>query len=140
MDEIRSQNRLKDLIKESVTEVLKDLRVSFKALFKEAFEELGLVFKAIIKQAVREVLEESGRLQSQEWYDTDAAYKLLGLKNPEQLRKMVRDGRLQLGVQVVDIRPSGSEIARYQFNVVLCRERLKKPPEQRQIKRFKKAA
>lgn len=92
--------------------------------------------KTLIKEAVREVLEESEKLHTQrEWYGTNSAYKLLGLDNPEELRVMVRDGRLRVGHEVRDKRSPNSQIPRYQFHLAKCQERLLIPPERRKIKK-----
>jgi hypothetical protein len=62
-----------------------------------------LIPKSQIKRAVREILAEMLGVQmlpsgdQRQWYDTDPAYDLLDLDDPEQLRDAVRSGLLRIG-------------------------------------------
>ena len=86
-----------------------------------------------IKQAVREVLKETELSSLRMWYDTAPAYLLLELDNAEQLRIMVRDGTLRLGVEVRDVRSRYARTPRYQFHIPKCEERLLESPSKRQL-------
>ncbi|NJO73290.1 MAG: hypothetical protein HC833_05675 [Leptolyngbyaceae cyanobacterium RM1_406_9] len=105
-------------------------------------EELIMDEKAIplsqLKQAVREVLAEMLGLEFQiqahtnrQWYDTDPAYQLLGLDDPEQLREAVRSGLLRVGHEVRDRRKPQAKLPRYQFHIENCQKRLSERPERR---------
>jgi hypothetical protein len=71
---------------------------------------------------------ETGR--GNQWLNTAAAAAILG-KKPDQLRCMVRDGRLRLKHEVRDDRPKGAEKPVYMFHVNKCQQRLMTPPEKR---------
>lgn len=89
------------------------------------------------KQTMREILIEFfGEMQEQiqdqrQWYDTDPAYKLLGLNDSEQLRSAVRCGLLRIGHEVRDRRKPKAKLPRYQFHIEKCQKRLLERPEQR---------
>ena len=95
-----------------------------------------LIPESQLREAVREILTEmlglNATAQSQkQWYDTDPAYSLLDLDSTEQLRVMVRDGIFRVGIEVRDIRSTGSQVPRYQFDLIKCKARLSTPPEKR---------
>lgn len=69
--------------------------------------------------------------EQQEWFDTESAYKPLGLKTAKSLRELVITGDLRLGKEVRDRRKKGSKIARYQFHLKRCQQRLAELPEKR---------
>jgi hypothetical protein len=105
---------------------------------------------ADIKQAVREVLIEMGyttpvkptsiKTTPRDWHDTTTAFGLIGLDTSEQLRKLVRDETLRIGIEVRDRRLNNREKPRYQFHIEKCKERLAKHPSQRSTRKKKSAA
>ncbi|HYX15076.1 MAG TPA: hypothetical protein VE944_12060 [Nostoc sp.] len=108
-----------------------------------------LIPESQIRDAIKEILAEmlgvSLRAQHKnQWYDTEEAYPLLGLKSADQLREMVRNGTLRLKVkgredyEVRDVRSPDSQIPRYQFHIEKCDTRLSLPPELRQPKKVNK--
>jgi hypothetical protein len=91
-----------------------------------------------LRQAIRDILAEMLGITPQpptsanrEWYDTDPAYQLLGLKDSEQLREAVRAGLFRLGHEVRDRRKPKSKLPRYQFHIEKCHKRLEERPERR---------
>ncbi|MFN6572349.1 hypothetical protein [Dendronalium sp. ChiSLP03b] len=106
-----------------------------------------LIPESQLRDAVKEILAEMLGLQAtdpksqRKWYDTEQAYSLLGLNSAEQLREMVRDGRLRLkegqsqDFEVRDVRSPNSAIPRYQFHIEKCEARLAMPPEKRSHKK-----
>jgi hypothetical protein len=99
-----------------------------------------LISSSQLKQTIREVLAEmlgitnTPQPQTQpnrEWYDTDPAYQLLGLKDAEQLREAVRSGLFRVGHEVRDRRKPQSKLPRYQFHIEKCNKRLSERPERR---------
>ncbi len=64
------------------------------------------------------------------WLNTAAAAVLLG-KRPDQLRRMVRDGRLRLNIEVRDDRPKLAINPVYIFDIAKCEKRLLTTPEKR---------
>ena len=96
----------------------------------------SLIPMSLLKQAVREVLAEMLGVQAtaqeqRQWYDTDPAYELLGLDDPEQLRDAVRSGLLRIGHEVRDRRKPRAKLPRYQFHLEKCHRRLLEKPEKR---------
>ena len=100
------------------------------------------ITKAELKQALREVLIEMGytnatpikattRNTPRDWHDTTTAFELIGLDSSEQLRKLVRDGALRIGIEVRDRRLTDREKPRYQFHIEKCKERLAQSPAKR---------
>lgn len=99
-----------------------------------------LIPESQLREAIKEILAEmlgiNATAQPQrQWYDSDPAYSLLGLDSAEQLRTMVRDGRLRVGIEVRDVRSPRSQIPRYQFHLEKCQSRLLLPPEKRRGKK-----
>ncbi|WP_414755607.1 hypothetical protein [Anabaena sp. CCY 9910] len=92
--------------------------------------------KAYIKETLAEMLGVQPTQPQRQWYDTDPAYSHLGLDSAEQLRTMVRDGTLRVGVEVRDVRSPNSQIPRYQFHIEKCETRLLNPPEKRKVKKI----
>jgi hypothetical protein len=97
-----------------------------------------LIPESQLKQAVREVLAEMLGIppttpahSTRQWYDTDPAYHLLGLDDPEQLRDGVRSGLFRLGHEVRDRRKPQAKLPRYQFHIEKCQQRLAERPERR---------
>ncbi|NEQ28926.1 MAG: hypothetical protein F6K28_60275 [Microcoleus sp. SIO2G3] len=98
-----------------------------------------MISESELKQAVREVLAEMLGLGTpahsvsplRQWYDTDPAYTLLGLDDPEQLREAVRSGLLRVGHEVRDRRKPKAKLPRYQFHIEKCQQRLAERPERR---------
>ncbi len=91
-----------------------------------------------LKEAVRAVLSEMLGLGitsqvpvTRQWFDTDPAYQLLGLKDAEQLREAVRSGLLRVGHEVRDRRKPQARLPRYQFHIDKCQQRLSARPERR---------
>lgn len=68
--------------------------------------------------------------KSSQWLNTADAAAILG-KNPNTLRRMVKDGRLRLKHEVRDDRLKNAIYPVYMFNVVACQQRLMTPPEER---------
>lgn len=64
------------------------------------------------------------------WMEAREAASMLG-KKPRQLREMVRDGRLRLGIEVRDDRPKNAINPVYVFHIEKCEKRLLTPPEKR---------
>jgi hypothetical protein len=99
-----------------------------------------LIPKSQIKQAIREILAEMLGVQmaqsgeQRQWYDTDPAYELLDLDEPEQLRDAVRSGLLRIGYEVRDRRKPRAKLPRYQFHIERCQQRLLEKPEKRKGK------
>jgi len=99
-------------------------------------QELNNVINEAVNAAMTEfqnlfievIGRETGR--GNQWLNTAAAAAILG-KNPDQLRRMVRDGRLRLKHEVRDDRPKGAEKPVYMFHVNKCQQRLLTPPEKR---------
>ena len=100
----------------------------------------SLIPKSQLKQAVREILAEMLGVQvvqsgsQRQWYDTDPAYELLDLDEPEQLREAVRSGLLRIGYEVRDRRKPRAKLPRYQFHIERCQQRLLEKPEKRKGK------
>ncbi|MBD2019218.1 hypothetical protein H6F43_03350 [Leptolyngbya sp. FACHB-36] len=96
-----------------------------------------LIPESQLKQAVRDILTEMLGLPpaqastTRQWYDTDPAYHLLGLDDPEQLREAVRSGLLRVGHEVRDRRKPSAKLPRYQFHIEKCQQRLSERPERR---------
>lgn len=65
--------------------------------------------------------------------DLKSAWEPLGLSGYDAIWRMVRDGRLRLGVgkEVRDIRSPGASRARYQVHIDRANKRLETPPEKR---------
>ncbi|MFM6022414.1 MAG: hypothetical protein ACKPER_05750 [Dolichospermum sp.] len=78
----------------------------------------------------RAVGEATGK--SEKWLNTAAAAVVLG-KRTEQLRKMVRDGRLRLNEEVRDDRPKRASKPVYVFHIQRCEQRLLTSPKEREI-------
>jgi hypothetical protein len=99
-------------------------------------QELNNVINEAVNAAMTEFqnlfIEVMGREtgRGNQWLNTAAAAAILG-KNPDQLRRMVRDGRLRLKHEVRDDRPKGAEKPVYMFHVNKCQQRLMTPPEKR---------
>ncbi|MEH2393711.1 MAG: hypothetical protein V7K21_19290 [Nostoc sp.] len=120
-----------------------------RSALQEQFSKTRLIpesqIEALVEKLVKQKLAEmlgvttTDRVQRQ-WYDTDTAYSLLGLNSDEQLRVMVRDGTLRVGIEVRDVRSPSSQIPRYQFHIEKCEARLVLPPEKRQVTKAKKTA
>jgi hypothetical protein len=99
-------------------------------------QELNNVINEAVNAAMTEFQDlfievmgrETGR--GNQWLNTAAAAAILG-KKPDQLRCMVRDGRLRLKHEVRDDRPKGAEKPVYMFHVNKCQQRLMTPPEKR---------
>lgn len=87
----------------------------------EAVKQFEILF-------LRTVGEKTGK--GEKWLNTAAAAVLLG-KRPDQLRRMVKDKRLRLNIEVRDDRPKNATNSVYMFDVVKCEERLLTPPEKR---------
>lgn len=96
---------------------------------------------AIIEQAVKRLeklfIESMGSNSAatdvalgKKWMETKEAAFTLG-KRPSQLREMVKDGRLRLGIEVRDDRPKNAINPVYVFHVEKCEKRLLTPPEKR---------
>jgi hypothetical protein len=99
-----------------------------------------MISESELKQAVREVLAEMLGLGTpasaqvsplRQWYDTDPAYKMMGLDDAEQLREAVRSGLLRVGHEVRDRRKPKAKLPRYQFHIEKCQQRLSERPERR---------
>lgn len=108
-----------------------------------------IIDKETLKQALREVLAEMGinnrttalmKHTPRDWQDTTHAYQSIGLDTSEQLRKLVRDGTLRIGIEVRDRRLSDREKPRYQFHIQKCKERLAQNPAQRRTRKRKSVA
>ena len=85
-----------------------------------------------IKEILAEMLGLQAELQSsQQWHDTDPAYKLLNLGSAKTLRELVKCGVLRLGTEVRDTRKICGQKARYQFHIEKCLARLCELPEKR---------
>lgn len=100
------------------------------------------ITKEIVKQVLAEMLGLNNTYTSAtlsnhqvQWHDTEVAYSLLGLNSAEQLRIMVRDDTLRIGIEVRDVRSRNSQIPRYQFHIEKCEARLSLPPEKRSPKK-----
>jgi len=99
-------------------------------------QELNNVINEAVNAAMTEFqnlfIEVMGREtdRGNQWLNTAAAAAILG-KKPDQLRCMVRDGRLRLKHEVRDDRPKGAEKPVYMFHVNKCQQRLMTPPEKR---------
>lgn len=105
-----SRQELNSVINEAVNEAVNAAMIEFQNLF---IEVMG---------------RETGR--GNQWLNTAAAAAILG-KNPDRLRRMVRDGRLRLRHEVRDDRPKGAGKPVYMFHVNKCQQRLLTPPEKR---------
>jgi len=70
---------------------------------------------------------------NERWLSTKAASVVLG-KKPDQLRRMVKDGRLRLNKEVRDDRPKNAIKPVYVFNISRCEQQLLTPPEKRRMK------
>ena len=100
-------------------------RADFDAIVEKAVSKAVQEFEAMFARAVGEA---TGK--SEKWLNTAAAAAVLG-KRPEQLRKMVRDDRLRLNVEVRDDRPKCASNPVYMFHIPKCEQRLLTPPEKR---------
>jgi hypothetical protein len=94
--------------------------------------------ESLLREAIREILLEifvGNKPQSQtstrQWYDTNPAYRLLDLDDPEQLREAVRSGLLRIGHEVRDRRKPKAKLPRYQFHIEKCHKRLSERAEKR---------
>lgn len=84
-----------------------------------------------VKQFQALFIETMGKTgKGEKWLNTAAAAVLLG-KRPDQLRRMVKDGRLRLNKEVRDDRPKRAAKPVYIFNIPMCEQRLCTPPEKR---------
>ncbi|MBN3951272.1 MAG: hypothetical protein HWQ38_34290 [Nostoc sp. NMS7] len=99
-----------------------------------------LIPKSQLREAIREILAEmlgvnttTPQQSQREWYDTNPAYRLLGLSSSKQLRKMVADGILRVGRddEVRDVRSPDAKLPHYQFHLTKCEARLATPPVKR---------
>lgn len=98
--------------------------------------QLKAIVEGIVKETLAQMLGVAAtNTATRLWYDTDPAYSLLGLDSAEQLRVMVRDETLRVGIEVRDVRSHNSQIPRYQFHVEKCEERLLTPPTKRRGKK-----
>ncbi|MFK0733802.1 MAG: hypothetical protein ACFKPT_02485 [Gloeotrichia echinulata GP01] len=97
--------------------------------------QLKAIVVEIVKETLAQMLGVQQPVATRVWYDTDPAYSLLGLDSAEQLRVMVRDETLRVGIEVRDVRSPNSQIPRYQFHIEKCEARLLTPPTKRQYKK-----
>ncbi|MBN3875268.1 hypothetical protein [Nostoc sp. JL23] len=100
-----------------------------------------LIPESQLRDAIKEILAEmlgvnATAQPNRQWYDTDPAYCHLGLDSAEQLREMVRNGLLRIGIEVRDVRSPSSQIPRYQFHIEKCEARLLQSPEKRRGKKI----
>ena len=107
------------------SEIVTISRADFDAVVEKAVSRAVQEFETMF---VRAVGKASGK--GEKWLNTAAAAVVLG-KKPGQLRKMVRDGRLRLNVEVRDDRPKYAANPVYIFDVSKCEQRLLTPPEKR---------
>ncbi|MFM6778478.1 MAG: hypothetical protein ACKPKJ_16050 [Dolichospermum sp.] len=108
-------------------EIVTISRADFNAIVEKAVSEAVQQFEVMFARAVGEA---TGK--SEKWLNTAAAAVVLG-KRTEQLRKMVRDGRLRLNVEVRDDRPKCATNPVYVFHIQRCEQRLLTSPEEREI-------
>ena len=106
-------------------EIVSISRADFDAVVEKAVSHAVLQFEAMFARAVGEA---TGK--GEKWLHTAAAAAVLG-KRPEQLRKMVKDGRLRLNIEVRDDRPKCASNPVYIFDIPKCEQRLLTPPEKR---------
>lgn len=90
-------------------------------------KELDELINAAVNAAITRFAEE---IKTSEWLNTKAASVILG-KKPDQLRRMVKDGRLRINKEVRDERPKNAIKPVYAFNIFKCEQRLLTPPEKR---------
>lgn len=110
--------------------------------------------KSDLKQALREVLLEMGFTNATpmpgkspnepeelgEWEITTRAWKAIGFASAEELRRAVRAGFFQYGVDYTDARLPGREKAAYKFHIENCKKKWKLVPEKRKTYQRKSAA
>lgn len=106
-------------------EIVSISRADFDAIVEKAVSKAVQEFEAMFARAVGEA---TGK--GEKWLNTAAAAVVLG-KRPEQLRKMVKDGRLRLNIEVRDDRPKCASNPVYIFDITKCEQRLLTPPEKR---------
>jgi hypothetical protein len=101
-----------------------------------------LITPEALKQAIREVLAEfmpnsalATHNARQEWFDTDPAYSMIGVRSARRLRAKVLNGTLRQGIDWRDDREPGAERPSYRFHVENCKKRLAVPPEKRKLSR-----
>lgn len=96
-------------------------------------------FDAVVETAVSRAIKEFEAMfiraigkptKNERWLNTTAAAAVLG-KKPGQLRKMVKDGRLRLNIEVRDDRTKCASNPVYIFDIPKCEQRLLTPPEKR---------
>ncbi|MEH2138596.1 hypothetical protein [Nostoc sp.] len=98
-----------------------------------------LIPESQLRDAIKEILAEMlgvsvAMAQPQrDWYDTNPAYSMLGLKSAKQLRKLITNGTLKVGRddEVRDLRSPDAKLPRYQFHIAKCQSRLSLPPSKR---------
>ncbi|MFM6554887.1 MAG: hypothetical protein ACKPGL_06270, partial [Dolichospermum sp.] len=108
-------------------EIVTISRADFNAIVEKAVSEAVQQFELMFARAVGEA---TGK--SEKWLNTAAAAAVLG-KRKEQLRKMVKDGRLRLHEEVRDDRPKRATRPVYMFHIQKCKKRLLTSPEEREI-------
>jgi hypothetical protein len=106
-------------------EIVTISRADFDAVVETAVSKAVAEFEAMFIRAMGK-----GTGKGERWLNTAAAAAVLG-KRPDQLRRMVRDGRLRLNSEVRDDRPKNAINPVYIFDVEKCEKRLLTPPEKR---------
>ncbi|KYC42045.1 hypothetical protein WA1_18765 [Scytonema hofmannii PCC 7110] len=97
---------------------------------RSALKQLALSIPPdILAEALVEQLNETkpSTNQSRQWYNTDPAWRLLGLNSADQLRRLRRSGLLRCGIEY---RVVESE---FQFHLSNCESRLSESPERRKL-------
>ncbi|MFM8007818.1 MAG: hypothetical protein ACKO86_23415, partial [Dolichospermum sp.] len=107
----------------STDEIVTISRADFNAIVEKAVSEAVQQFEVMFARAVGE---------GEKWLNTAAAAAVLG-KRKEQLRQMVKDGRLRLHEEVRDDRPKRATRPVYMFHIQKCKKRLLTSPEEREI-------
>ncbi|MFM6606488.1 MAG: hypothetical protein ACKPJO_31135 [Dolichospermum sp.] len=107
-------------------EIVTISRADFNAIVEKAVSEAVQQFEVMFARAVGEATG------GEKWLNTAAAAAVLG-KRKEQLRQMVKDGRLRLHEEVRDDRPKRATRPVYMFHIQKCKKRLLTSPEEREI-------
>jgi len=99
--------------------------------------EIGTLSKADLKELFQSaLLELQEGFSDPRWFSTKHAAKFLGV--PEYtLRQMIKDKRLRIGEEVMDIREPGASLPSFRFHLQKCEKRLLTPPEKRSGKNAK---
>lgn len=100
-------------------------KADFDAVVETAVSKAVAEFEAMFIRAMGKATGKGDK-----WLNTAAAAVVLG-KRPDQLRRMVKDGRLRLNSEVRDDRPKNAINPVYTFDIEKCEKRLLTPPKKR---------